>query len=109
MCPIASRSPTAPLIIPAAFANLTHGAQAWKLSLVKFDFTSLGFIPVYSPSLPDTAPGGRDFVSVATLSNLLDSILVVLPASHRQPPHSQIVVLPQTSAMQELNKPLGSL
>lgn len=80
-CPTALLSPASPLIILAGFANLIHGAWAWKLNLVKFDFMSPSLIPVYSPSSPDTAPGGRDFVRVATPSKLLEGILVVLPAS----------------------------
>lgn len=86
-CPIALRSPTTPPVIPAGFANLICDARAWKLNLVKFDFTSPSLISVYSPSTPDTAPGGRDFVRVPTQSKLLRSILVVLPLTASFFPH----------------------
>lgn len=48
-----------PLIILAGFENLICGGRAWKLSLVKFDFTSSSLIPLYFPSSPDTASGGE--------------------------------------------------
>ncbi|PKU26751.1 hypothetical protein llap_22945 [Limosa lapponica baueri] len=75
------------LIVPAGFANLIHGARAWKINLVKFDFMSPSLIPVYSPLSLDTAPVDRDFTRVAALFELLQSILVVLPLPASFFPH----------------------
>lgn len=91
---------TTPLVILAGVENLIGGGRAWKLSLVKFDFTSSSLFPVYLPSSSDTASGGG--LTAQTSSEH--------PYGPLSLPSTAPTILPaRTLAMQELNEPLVSL